>query len=80
MKDYTEQSGFKNPIQLDTEVEYKTESAYERRHNVIKSLSLKDKIEIAKDNDLLDDEYLTNLIYDSGVSLYELENTYGINF
>lgn len=67
-------------IRLDIEVECKTDSAYERRYNVIKGLSLKDKIEIAKDNDLLDDEYLTNLIYDSNINLYEIENTYGINF
>lgn len=53
---------------------------YERRMDSIKELSLAKKIEICKDNDLLTDEMLADLIYDSGISLKEIEETYGLDF
>lgn len=48
-----------------------------RRDEAIKQLTLTQKIEICKDNDLLTDELLADLIYNSDVSLKDLEEVYG---
>lgn len=53
---------------------------YELRWQEINDLSYSKKLEIAKDNDLLTEKLLTELIYDSKITLKEIEDWYSLPY
>lgn len=52
----------------------------DKRDEAIKQISIKDKIDICIDNNLLTDELLNSLIFESDVTLDDLINIYGLPF